>query len=145
MSVLIVYILIKLKFYKGASYIQISNLYSEQSNLDINPLLDRLGLYRRILQKLPSVTQYEKNSIQLYENFQAKPEKLDSSVKMTEVVARKDLTTHVMYAELNQFNMAKIPDMKQYMKSFLTDQIKFYSEITNSLKKALDSFENIVD
>ena len=107
-------------------------------------MLDRLGLYRRVLQKMPSITQYEKNSIQIYENFQAKPEKLDSSVKMTEVVSRKDLTTHVMYAEINQFNMDKIADMKQYMKSFLTDQIKFYTDITNSLKKSLECFDNIV-
>lgn len=128
----------------SASYFEISHLYAEQSNIDINPLLDRLGLYRRVLQKMPSITQYEKNSIQIYENFQAKPEKLDSSVKMTEVVSRKDLTTHVMYAEINQFNMDKIADMKQYMKSFLTDQIKFYTDITNSLKKSLECFDNIV-
>lgn len=124
------------------TYTQIGNLYGEQSKTDINLLLDRFALYRGIVQQMPSIVQFEKSSIQMYEEFQQKPEKLEGR-PFVEVAPRREIISHVTFAEINQFNRDKVDDFNQYMKQFLQQQIAFYTEITECLKRAHASFEKI--
>ena len=91
---------------------------------------------------MPDIVQFEKNAIQTYEEFQQKPEKLQGRSLM-EVAPRREIISHVTFAEINQFNKDKVDDMTQYMRSFLLKQIEFYSEITECLKKAYSGFEKI--
>jgi hypothetical protein len=126
----------------GNVYTEIGHVYGEQSKLDITPLLDNLSLYRGIIQQMPDVVQFEKNAIQTYEEFQAKPEKLEGH-KLMEVAPRLELIHHVTFAEINLFNKDKVDDLNLYMRKFLQQQISFYSEITDRLKRALTSFEQV--
>jgi sorting nexin-9/18/33 len=126
----------------GNVYTEIGHVYGEQSKLDIGPLLDNLSLYRGIIQQMPDVVQFEKNAIQTYEEFQTKPEKLEGH-KLMEVAPRLELINHVTFAEINLFNKEKVDDLNIYMRKFLQQQISFYSEITDRLKRALSSFEQI--
>ena len=126
----------------GNTYSQIGNLYGEQNKEDISPLLDRLMLYRGIIQQMPDIVQFEKNSIQTYEEFNQRPEKLQGR-SLHEIAPRREIISHVTFAEINQFNRDKVDDLTNYMRNFLQKQIDFYTEITTCLKRAQSSFEQI--
>jgi sorting nexin-9/18/33 len=126
----------------GNAFGQIGNMYGDQAKHDINPLLDRFQLYQGILQEMPGILQIEKSAIQTYEEYQVRPEKLEGRSLM-EVAPRRDIISHVTFAEINQFNKDKVDDLTAYMKSFLSEQIKFYTEITECLKRAQSEFDKI--
>lgn len=126
----------------GNTFNQIGNIYGEQAKVDINPLLDRLILYRGIIQQMPDIVQFEKSSIALFEEFQQRPEKLEGRSLM-EISPRREVISHVTFAEMNLFNREKVDDMAVYFKTFLQQQITFYSEITECLKRAYANFERI--
>jgi sorting nexin-9/18/33 len=126
----------------GNTYNQIGNMYGEQCKQDILPLLDRMQLYQGILSQMPDIIQIEKSAIQLYEEYQQKPEKLEGKSLM-EVAPRREIISHVTFAEINQFNKDKVDDLTIYMKNYLQQQIAFYTEITECLKKAYANFEKI--
>ncbi len=126
----------------GNTYTQIGNLYGEQSKTDITLLLDRLTLYRGIAQQMPDIVGFEKNSIQMYEEFQQKPEKCEGR-PFVEIAPRREIISHVTFAEINLFNKDKVDDFNQYMRQFLQQQIAFYTEITECLKRAHANFEKI--
>lgn len=124
------------------TYAQIGNMYGEQGKIDIGPLLDRLYLYRGIIQQMPEICQFEKNAIQTFEELQQRPEKLEGRSLM-EVAPRREIISHVTFAEINLFNRDKVDDFNNYMKTYLQQQITFYSEITECLKRAYTAFEKI--
>ena len=126
----------------GNTYTQIGNLYGEQAREDIGPLFDRFSLYRGLIQQMPDIVQFEKNSIQTYEEFTQRPEKLQGR-NLHEIAPRREIISHVTFAEINQFNRDKVDDITNYMRSFLQKQIDFYSEITDCLKRAQSSFDQI--
>jgi hypothetical protein len=126
----------------GNNYNQIGNSFGEQPKDDIGPLLDRLFLYRGIIQQMPEIVQFEKNAIQTYEEFQAKPDKLLGK-NLMDVAPRREVISHVTFAEINQFNKEKVEDIAICMKTFLKKQIEFYTEITECLKRSLAGFEQI--
>lgn len=126
----------------GNTYTQISNLYGEQSKEDVSPLFDRFMLYRGIIQQMPDIVQFEKNSIQTYEEFNQRPEKLQGR-SLHEIAPRREIISHVTFAEINQFNRDKVDDFTNYMRNFLSKQIEFYTEITDCLKRAQTVFDQI--
>lgn len=126
----------------GNTYNQIGNMFGEQAKVDINPLLDRLYLYRSIIHEMPDIVQFEKNAIQTYEEFHQRPEKLEGR-NLMEVGPRLDIVSHVTFAEMNLFNRDKVDDVSKYMKTFLQQQINFYSDIVECLKQAYNKFEQI--
>ena len=126
----------------GLTYSQIGNMYGEQAKIDASPLMDKLHLYRGIIQQMPDIVQFEKNAIQTCEEYSQKPEKLEGRSPM-EMVPRRELITHVTFAEINLFNKDKVDDFSQSMRTFLQQQITFYTEITDCLKKAYSNFEKI--
>lgn len=91
----------------GNTFNQIGNIYGEQAKVDINPLLDRLILYRGIIQQMPDIVQFEKSSIALFEEFQQRPEKLEGRSLM-EISPRREVISHVTFAEMNLFNREKV-------------------------------------
>ena len=126
----------------GCTYSKISSFYGEQTKEDIIPLLDRIGMYKGVLQQLPLSPQFERQAISVFEEFQQKPQLLCGKSLM-EVIPRKEITTHAVLAEMNLFNTNKTDDFAQFMKSFLRKQINFYTNITDNLKSALANFEKI--
>lgn len=126
----------------GNTYNQLGNSFGEQPREDCSPLLDRLYLYRGIIQQMPDIMQFEKNAIQTYEEFQQKPDKLLGK-NLMEVAPRREIISHVTFAEINQFNRDKVEDITICMKTFLQKQIEFYSEITECLKRSLAGFDQI--
>lgn len=91
---------------------------------------------------MPDIVQFEKNAIQSYEEFQQKPEKLQGR-NLMDVAPRREIISHVTFAEINQFNKDKVEDITICMKTYLQKQIEFYSEITECLKRSLAAFEQI--
>ncbi len=126
----------------GNTYVQIGNSYADQPKEDVNPLLDRLYLYRGIVQQMPDIVQFEKNAISTYEELQQRPEKLQGR-NLMEVASRREVISHVTFAEINHFNREKVEDITICMKTFLKKQIEFYTEITECLKRSLAGFEQI--
>ena len=126
----------------GNTYAQIGNMYGEQAKTDIVPLLDKFQMYQGVLQQMPDIIQIEKSAIQLYEEFQQKPEKLEGRSLM-DVAPRREIISHVTFAEINQFNRDKVDEMALCMKTFLQQQIAFYTEVTECLKRASAAFEKI--
>jgi len=126
----------------GNIYNQIGNSYAEQGKEDVGPMLDRLSMYSGIIQQMPDIVKFEKNAIQTYEEFQQRPEKLQGRA-LSEVAPRREIISHVTFAEINQFNKDKVDDLTLYMRSFLAKQIKFYDEIGECLKRAQAGFEQI--
>lgn len=105
---------------------------------DIKPLLDRFTLYHRILQRVPNLLQFEKNSAQTFHDLAKLPDSNLDAIK-----PRKDLITHITLAEMNFLNEQKVNDMNLYMREFLANQINFYAQISTCLKSALAAFEQI--
>jgi sorting nexin-9/18/33 len=126
----------------GLTYSQIGNMYGEQAKIDAYPLMEKFYLYRGIIQQMPDIVQFEKNAIQTCEEYSQKPEKLEGRSPM-EMVPRRELITHVTFAEINLFNKDKVDDFAQSMRTYLQQQITFYTEITECLKKAYANFEKI--
>jgi sorting nexin-9/18/33 len=62
-------------------------------------------------------------------------------INMGDIITRLDVVNYATLAEVNYFNGQKINDFSLYMRSFLSKQIEFYSEITEKLQKALAKFE----
>lgn len=126
----------------GNTYAQIGNNYGEQAKVDISALLDRFFLYRGILQQIPDIMHFEKSAIQSVEEFQQRPDKAEGK-SISEIAPRREIISHVTFAEINLFNKDKVDDITQYMKTFLQQQIAFYTEITDCLKRAYSNFEKI--
>lgn len=91
---------------------------------------------------MPDIVQFEKSSIAAYEEFQQRPEKLEGRSLM-EIAPRREIISHVTFAEMNLFNREKVDDFSLYFKNFLQQQITFYTEITECLKRAYANFERI--
>ncbi len=126
----------------GNTYTQIGNMYGEQAKVDIDPLSDKLALYRRVLQKVGQCVQFEKSSLQVYESLQARQDRL-VGIHLEDLIKRKDIVTHVTFAEINLINRQKVGDLTAYMREFLGEQVKFYAEITECLKEALKGFDDL--
>lgn len=91
----------------GNTFNQIGNIYGEQAKVDIGPMLDKLSLYRGMIQQLPDIVSFEKSSIASYEEFQQKPEKLEGRT-LIEIAPRREIISHVTFAEINLFNTEKV-------------------------------------
>ncbi len=119
-----------------------ANYCAEQSREDIQYLTDRFSLYRRIIHRLPAVFQFEKSAARVYEDIQSKTDKLEGC-SLNDIAARKEIITHVTYAETDHFNRTKVVDFVYCMRHFLKNQAKFYAYISDCLNTALADFESI--
>lgn len=91
----------------GNTFNQIGNIYGEQAKTDISPLLDKLTLYRGMIQQMPEIVSLEKSSIATYEELGARPEKLEGRT-LIEIAPRREIISHVTFAEMNLFNTEKV-------------------------------------
>ena len=105
----------------GLNYSQIGNMYGEQAKIDAYPLMDKFFFYRSIIQKIPHVVQFEKTAIQICEEFQMKPEKLEGRT-IKEIKSRQKIISHVTFAEINLFN-------KQNVDYFFTIELSCSSKL----------------
>lgn len=105
---------------------------------DVKPLLDRFALYHRILQRVPNLLHFEKNSAQTFLELAKLPENNVDAIK-----PRRDLITHITLAEMNFLNGQKVDDMNLYMREFLANQVDFYAQISTCLQRALVAFQQI--
>ncbi len=125
----------------GFVYTKIADLYGQKAN-DDSILLGKMKLLRGVVQHMPGVVQFEKSSLATYTELKTKPEKLKGK-SIKEVKPRREIISHVTFAEINHFNEDKSDDLHIFMKTFLKKQVQFYAEITESLKKNYELFENI--
>ncbi len=120
----------------------IGNIHGDQAQHDTYPLLERFKMYQGIMSEMCNIAQNEKSANSIFEDFQSRPEKLEGR-SLTDVTSRREVISHITFAEINQFNKEKVHDLSAYMKSFLGEQIKFYMKITECLKKIYSEFEKL--
>jgi len=67
-------------------------------------------------------------------------QKLTSS-QLNDVNRRIDVISYAVLAELSHFKKERETHLKQTLKSFVEEQIRFYSNVVDQLKKALNQID----
>lgn len=64
-----------------------------------------------------------------------------SNAQMTDVNRRTDVISYAVMAEMSHFKEERDTHLKQALKSFIEEQIKFYSNVVNRLQEAYRQFD----
>ncbi|XP_052799540.1 sorting nexin lst-4-like [Mya arenaria] len=129
--------------YTGDTYNEIGDMFEKQPRNDLEPLMDVLNEYKGILGQFPDVLKVHEGAIGKAKEcvkLQAESKMVESAV--TNVVQRANIISCGTLAEINQFQKTRCVDFKDTMRTFLSGQIQFYSEITQKLQQALEKVES---
>lgn len=123
-------------------FIGIGQLIGDQPKHDFIPFADCLHIYRGILGDFPDVLAVHKGAM----NKRKECERLTAEQKMgnaqlQEVNRRTDIMSYAVLAEMNHFRAERDVHLKQAMKHFIQEQIKFYQEVITRLQTAQRFFE----
>lgn len=121
----------------GGLFINIGQLCGDQPRLDWIPLSDRLHIYRGILNSFPDILSTHKGAVQKRKDC----ERLVADQKMgnqqlAEVNRRVDVISYAVMAEMTHFREERDKHLKETLKEFMEEQIKFYSNIVARLQEA---------
>lgn len=121
----------------GGLFINIGQLCGEQPRLDWIPLSDRLHIYRGVLNSFPDILSTHKGAVQKRKDC----ERLVADQKMgnqqlAEVNRRVDVISYAVMAEMTHFREERDKHLKETLKDFIEEQIKFYSNIVARLQEA---------
>ncbi|XP_050334960.1 sorting nexin lst-4 [Bactrocera neohumeralis] len=126
----------------GGIFIGIGQLFGDQPKLDWIPLSDRLHIYRGVLNSFPDILSTHKGAMQKRKECERlTSEQKMSNAQMTDVNRRTDVISYAVMAEMSHFKEERDTHMKQALKSFIEEQIKFYSNVVNRLQEAYRQFE----
>jgi len=126
----------------SAIYVNLGNLFGEQPKMDLVPFSDRLHIYRGIINCFPDIMSTHKTAQQKRKDFEklVADQKLTSS-QLNDVNRRIDVISYAVLAELSHFKKERETHLKQTLKSFVEEQIRFYSNVVDQLKKALNQID----
>lgn len=127
----------------GDAYNDVGKMFEEQPKADWEPLFDMLHLYKGILTSMPLILSFHKKAL----NSKRENEKLAFDQKMTTeeldlVTRRTDIISYSVLAEINHFHRDSAQEINKTMKSFISEQIKFYQNIVDKLQQAYNAFDN---
>ncbi|XP_014090973.1 sorting nexin lst-4 [Bactrocera oleae] len=126
----------------GGIFIGIGQLFGDQPKLDWIPFSDRLHIYRGVLNSFPDILSTHKGAMQKRKECERlTSEQKMSNAQMTDVNRRTDVISYAVMAEMSHFKEERDTHMKQALKSFIEEQIKFYSNVVNRLQEAYRQFE----
>lgn len=125
-------------------YMELGKMFEDQPKYDWEPLGDVLHIYKGIIASFPDILNVHKNALNKLKDC----ERLSHEGKMTaselkEVKKRTDVVSYALLAEINHFHNERALDFKGAMRSFLSEQIKFYQNIVDKLNVALMAYENL--
>ncbi|XP_062504490.1 sorting nexin-33-like [Corticium candelabrum] len=122
----------------GQAYFAIGQLYEEQPKYDLIPLIDGTKEYLGLLSTFPDLVQVHKGAVEkVKEGRKLLEEGKMTDSELTEVTARTDSLSSVILAEIHHFQRERVIDFKQFMVSFLQEQISFHEKVIDKLKDSL--------
>ncbi|KAH8270434.1 hypothetical protein KR018_010060 [Drosophila ironensis] len=118
-------------------FIGIGQAFGEQPKLDWIPLSDRLHIYRGVLNCFPDIFSTHKGAIQKRKECErSTAEGKMSNAQLQDVNRRTDVVSYTVMAELTHFKNERDTHLKQTLKSFIAEQIKFYQGVVARLEEA---------
>ncbi|XP_054734032.1 sorting nexin lst-4 [Anastrepha obliqua] len=126
----------------GGIFIGIGQLFGDQPKLDWIPFSDRLHIYRGVLNSFPDILSTHKGAMQKRKECERlTAEQKMSNAQMAEVNRRTDVISYAVMAEMSHFKQERDTHLKQALKSFIEEQIKFYSNVVSRLQEAHRQFD----
>ncbi|KAH8398287.1 hypothetical protein KR215_002715 [Drosophila sulfurigaster] len=126
----------------GGIYIGIGQMFMDQPKHDWIPLSDRLHIYRGILNCFPDVFSRHKGAIQKRKDCErSTAENKMSPAQLQDVNRRTDVVSYTVLAELTHFKSERDTHLKQTIKNFIGEQIKFYQGVVARLQEAQRQIE----
>lgn len=126
----------------GGIFIGIGQLYGDQPKQDWIPFSDRLHIYRGILNSFPEILSTHKGAMQKRKECERLTgESKMNNAQMADVNRRTDVISYAILAEMSHFKQERDSHLKDTLKSFIGEQIKFYSEVVKSLQQAYQHFD----
>lgn len=127
----------------AAVYIKIGNYCGDQPRFDWIPFSDRLHIYRGVLSCFPDVQAEHKNAIaKRKECEKMTAEQRMSNLQLQEVNRRTDIMSYTIMAELAHFREERDTHLRETMRNFIAEQVKFYQRIVEDLQATQKLFEN---
>lgn len=127
----------------SSTYENIGKLYEEQPKNDLEPLSDALYEYKGLLSNWPDILQVHKGAVgKKREHLKQMEEGRGDSSLSQSVFRRADIVSYATLAEIEYFQSERVVDFKIMMQNFLQEQIKFYENITETLKQNLSMYDS---
>ncbi|TDG45446.1 hypothetical protein AWZ03_008069 [Drosophila navojoa] len=121
----------------GGIYIGIGQLFGDQPKQDWIPLSDRLHIYRGVLSCFPDIFSTHKGAIQKRKDCErSTAEGKMSNAQLQDVNRRTDVISYTVLAELTHFKSERDTHLKQTIRAFIAEQIKFYQAVVARLQEA---------
>ncbi|XP_030372576.1 sorting nexin lst-4 [Scaptodrosophila lebanonensis] len=121
----------------GGIYIGIGQMYGDQPKHDWIPLSDRMHIYRGVLNCFPDIFSTQKGAIQKRKDCERiTGEGKMSNAQLQDVFRRTDIISYTVLAEMTHFKAERDTHLKQTLKSFIEEQIKFYQGVVARLQEA---------
>ncbi|XP_067646708.1 sorting nexin lst-4 [Eurosta solidaginis] len=126
----------------GGIFIGIGQLFGDQPKFDWIPFSDRLHIYRGVLNSFPDILSTHKGAMQKRKDCERlTAEQKMSNAQMTDVNRRTDVISYAVMAEMSHFKQERDTHLKMALKSFIEEQIKFYSNVVDRLQEAYRQFD----
>ncbi|XP_022099455.1 sorting nexin-33-like isoform X2 [Acanthaster planci] len=128
----------------GQTYDAIGQLFFEQPKYDGYVLEDFLREYSGLLSTFPDMISFHKHTISTVKECQKQREEQKIDYEEAEAVKnRADVVSYAMMSEINHFHSERVQDFKEVMQNYLTEQIRFYQNITSKLQETLQKYQEI--
>jgi sorting nexin-9/18/33 len=127
----------------AAAFIKLGGMYGEQHKYDWIPFADRLHIYRGILSSFPDILAEHKNAIaKRKECERLTAEQRMGNLQLQEVNRRTDTMSYTLIAEVSHFREERDTHLRQTIRNFIAEQVKFYQKIVDDLQATQKLFEN---
>ncbi|XP_034482626.1 sorting nexin-33 [Drosophila innubila] len=121
----------------GGIFIGVGQMFGDQPKNDWIPLSDRLHIYRGVLSCFPDVFSRHKGAVQKRKDCERiTAENKMSQAQLQDVNRRTDVVSYTVLAELTHFKSERDTHLKQTLKMFIGEQIKFYQGVVARLQEA---------
>ncbi|XP_022212741.1 sorting nexin lst-4 [Drosophila obscura] len=121
----------------GGIFIGVGQAFGDQPKQDWIPLSDRLHIYRGVLSCFPDIFSTHKGAIQKRKDCErSTAEGKMSNAQLQDVNRRTDVVSYTVLAELTHFKAERDTHLKQTLKNFIAEQIKFYQTVVARLQEA---------
>lgn len=98
---------------------------------------NNLSCFRGVLSCFPDIFSTHKGAIQKRKECErSTTENKMSNAQLHEVNKRTDIVTYTVLAELTHFKSQRDTHLKETLKNFIAEQIKFYQGVVNRLQEA---------
>uniref|UniRef100_UPI00358F43C3 sorting nexin-33-like n=1 Tax=Myxine glutinosa TaxID=7769 RepID=UPI00358F43C3 len=128
----------------GAAYVALGEMWAQQAQHDMYPLLDVGALYQGLLANFPEIIQAQKSAlVKVRESQKASDEGKMELAQLAALRSRTNILSLATQAEFNHFQNMRVQDFRRIMQVFLQAQIAFHQAITRRLQEALSMYEDI--